>query len=261
MIGHVYGHWVTNSYDEVKTFRISAAFWADQSLLLKFKSKGGLIQGISHTFDANLYTQNGLRQTHALASIICQPSSPDDDKMKREDIPRLKKQQLSKIQLSDMEIKTFAGEKKPKMPASLAKFGVLPHKVLCYWIAVQKWANEEDFLFLKYCVIVSSTQEFSGYNTRTTRETGQSLKAKSKVYYCPLINKTLNNVNSNVQFGEDFKGCWSVILNVNMWPAVVPSDAGCNLGKSTAMGWICSMNWWYALDYGFRWECGQIDGK
>ena len=116
----------------MKTFRISAAFWADQSLLLKLKSKGGLIQGISHNFDANLYTQNGLRQTHALASIICQPSSPDDDKMKREDIPRLKKQQLSKIQLSDMEIKTFAGEKKPKMPASLAKFGVLPHKVLCY---------------------------------------------------------------------------------------------------------------------------------
>ena len=190
MIGHVYGHWVTNSYDEVKTFRISAAFWADQSLLLKFKSKGGLIQGISHNFDANLYTQNGLRQTHALASIICQPSSPDDDKMKREDIPRLQKQQLSKVQLSDMEIKTFAGEKKPKMPASLAKFGVSPHKVLCYWIAIQKWANEEDFLFLKYRVIVSSTQEFSGYNTRTTRETGQSLKAKWNVYYRPLINKT-----------------------------------------------------------------------
>ena len=34
--------------------------------------------------------------------------------MKREDIQRLKKQQLYKIQLSDIEIKTFADEKKPK---------------------------------------------------------------------------------------------------------------------------------------------------
>ena len=46
--------------------------------------------------------------------------------MKREDNPRLKKQQLSKVHLSDTEIKTFAGEKEPKMPASLARFGMLP---------------------------------------------------------------------------------------------------------------------------------------
>ena len=53
--------------------------------------------------------------------------------------------------------------------------------------------DDEDFLFLKSCVINPSTPDFSGYNTRTTRETGQSLKAKSKIYYYPLIliNKTL----------------------------------------------------------------------
>ena len=77
------------------------------------KSKGGLIQGISSNFDTQLCTQNHLQQTYALASIIGQPSR-DDDKMKREDIQRLKKQQLYKIQLSDIEIKTFADEKKPK---------------------------------------------------------------------------------------------------------------------------------------------------
>ena len=108
----------------------------------------------------------------------------------REDIPRLKKQELSKVQLSDIEIKTFAGEKKPKMPASLAKFGVLPVKVLCNRIIIQRRANEEDFLFLKSCVINPNTPDFSGYNTRTTGKTGQSLKAKSKVYCRPLINKT-----------------------------------------------------------------------
>ena len=62
---------------------------------------------------------------------------------------------------------------------------------MCHRIIIQTKANEEDFLFLKSCVINPTTPDFSGYNTRTTSETGQSLKAKSKVYYHPLINKTL----------------------------------------------------------------------
>ena len=93
----MYEYQVTASYNDVRGFRISAAFSAGQSQLLKFKSEGGLIQRISDDSDAHLCNQNDPQQTHALASIICQPSSPDDDKIKREDIPRLKKQQLSKI--------------------------------------------------------------------------------------------------------------------------------------------------------------------
>ena len=114
LIEHLYEYRVTASYHEVRRFRICTAFSAGQSPLLKFASKGGLIQGMSNNFNAHLCTQNGLQQTHAWASIICQPSSPDDDKMKRENIPRLKKQQLSKIQLSNIEKKNFAGERNQK---------------------------------------------------------------------------------------------------------------------------------------------------
>ena len=110
----MYEYRVSASYDEVRRFRICTAFLAGQSPLLKFTSKGRLFQGIFNNFDAHLCTQNGLQLTHALASIICQPSSPDDDKMKRENIPRLKKQQLSKIQLSNIEKKNFAGERNQK---------------------------------------------------------------------------------------------------------------------------------------------------
>ena len=67
--------------------------------------------------------------------------------MKREDIQRLKKQQLYKIQLSDIEIKTFADEKKPKMPALLGKSGALPFKVLYHEIIIQRRASQENFLF------------------------------------------------------------------------------------------------------------------
>ena len=101
LIDHLYEYRVTASYDEVRRLRISAAFLASQSSSLQLKSTG-LIQGSSDNFDAHLCTQNGLQQAHSLASIIFQPSSSDNDKIKREDIPRLKKQQLSKIQLSDI---------------------------------------------------------------------------------------------------------------------------------------------------------------
>ena len=104
LIEHLCEYRVTASYNEVRRFRISTAFWSGQSPLSKSNSKAGLIRGISDNSDAHLCTQNGIQQTHALASIICQLSSPDDGKMKREDIPRLKSQQLSKIQLSDIEI-------------------------------------------------------------------------------------------------------------------------------------------------------------
>ena len=212
-------------------------------------SMGRLIQGISHNCDAYLCTQNGLQQTHALASIICQPSSPDDDKMKREDTTRLKKQQDS---IEWYWNKNPCWAEKAKNASVVSKvWSLAPQSSVLLNHHTGK--SKQRGLFIPQIL----HEEFSGYNT--TRETGPSLKAK--VYYRPLISKTLNTVNNNVQFGEDFKGCWSVILNVNMWPAVVPSAAGCNLGKSTALDWTCSVNWWYALDHEFRWECGQIDRK
>ena len=113
--------------------------------------------------------------------IIGQPSR-DDEKMKREDIQRLKKQQLYKIQLSDIEIKTFVDEKKTKMPALLGKSGALPFKVLCHKIIIQRRASQENFLFLKSSVINPSTPDFSGYNQGNWSE----FKSKMKfILPCP----------------------------------------------------------------------------
>ena len=96
--------------------------------------------------------------------------------MKREDVQRLKKQQLYKIQLSDIEIKTFADEKKPKMPALLGKSGAFPFKVLCHKIIIQRRASQENFLFLKSSVINPSTPDFSGYNQGNWTEFKRKMK-------------------------------------------------------------------------------------
>jgi hypothetical protein len=53
----------------------------------------GLVQGSSDNFDANLSTQNELKQTHSLATIITQYGGQGDNG--REEITRLKKEELS----------------------------------------------------------------------------------------------------------------------------------------------------------------------
>ena len=61
LIEHLCEYRVTASYNEVRRFRISTAFWAVQSPLLKSNSKGGLIRGISDNSDAHLCTQNAIQ--------------------------------------------------------------------------------------------------------------------------------------------------------------------------------------------------------
>lgn len=53
----------------------------------------------------------------------------------------------------------------------------------------KKKTAEECFSSLKSSVTDKNAQDFSGY-TRRTRESEQNVKAKSKIYYQPFINKT-----------------------------------------------------------------------
>ena len=81
---------VTSSYDEVRRCKISAFHRASQDKRSMLDSKRDLIHGVTDRFDAHLSTQNSLKQTHTLTSVVFQHSkSPRKDA--REPIPRLKK--------------------------------------------------------------------------------------------------------------------------------------------------------------------------
>ena len=128
LIGHLYEYRVTASYDEVRRFKISAAAASTSLDTSKTLSqKNGLIQGVSDNFDANLSNQNGLKQTHSLATIITQYCSSAETQS-RQPIPRLKKSELSTVQIQDIQIQMYTVEKKPSMPKSHATVGVLPLK-------------------------------------------------------------------------------------------------------------------------------------
>ena len=89
LIDHLYEYEITASYDEIRRFKISAASSSGKEIT-QFNCENGLIQGVSDNFDATLSTQNGLKQTHSLASIVIQHNRKPAQRT-RKPIPRLKK--------------------------------------------------------------------------------------------------------------------------------------------------------------------------
>ena len=128
-------------------------------------SNDGLIQGISDNFDANLSTQNGLKQTHSLATIIVQHRDQPHTE-RRDPIPRLMKSELPTVELNEPELKIYKGQQKPSMPDSCAQRGVLPLKILCSQIINVNEAKTTDFQFIKDVLTEQSVPDFAGYNTR-----------------------------------------------------------------------------------------------
>ena len=64
----LYSFGVTLTYHALRRFKISAAVYEDSE---KPKVAKHLIQFISDNFDYDVSTPNGLKQTHALATIVC----------------------------------------------------------------------------------------------------------------------------------------------------------------------------------------------
>ena len=81
LIEHLYQHKVTSTYHEVRRFRYSAAA-SNNNNLTTMNSKDGIIQVVSDNFDADICSQNGLQQTHGLATCIVQTPSTNDTQEK-----------------------------------------------------------------------------------------------------------------------------------------------------------------------------------
>ena len=180
---------VSSSYDEVRRFKISAAHHASKDENVKLDAENGLVQGSSDNFDAHLSTQNGLKQTHSLATVILQ-NSKSKQEIERDPIPRLDKKQLSSVKIQEPKTHVFKGEKKPPMPNNLAKREVPPLKLLCNQFIMSSRSDVIDFAFMKDMLTKPNIPDFGGYNTKQMRENGVSEKNMTAVNYKPLINKT-----------------------------------------------------------------------
>ena len=101
-------------------------------------------------------------------------------------IPRLTKSEMSKEIPYDLDVARYGGPKKPTPPENLMKVQVLPLSVLARAAVSLNRAKERDFEFLRD--VSKGGPEYNGYNTKRTREEGQSLKPKTKAIYLPLID-------------------------------------------------------------------------
>lgn len=68
-----------------------------------FNQNNGLIEEILNNFDANLNTQNSLKQMHSLATIITRYCSSTETS-KRQTISQLKKPEPSTVELQDIKM-------------------------------------------------------------------------------------------------------------------------------------------------------------
>ena len=72
----------------------------------------------------------------------------------------------------------FVGTKNPPMPSNLYKNEVKPLKLLCEKFGKSQLSSEKFFMFLKETLTNSKVPDFHDFNTRATREFGQSIKSK-----------------------------------------------------------------------------------
>lgn len=178
------------SYDEMLRFKSSAAASACLSSKRQgiFKN-GSLIQAISDNFDANISSQNGQKTTHSLALLLVQNGDQYNRDMDARDVTirKLKKHEMSNPVCPDVPPQMYEGPKKPPMPQTTAVKQVHPLKLLCEQNISVRHAQNKDIAFLKD-VLSEDTPEFGGYNTKLSRDQGQTLQPGTKASYQPLID-------------------------------------------------------------------------
>ena len=105
-------------------------------------------------------------------------------------IPRLPQEKPKNVSFKEIKAQFFKGPKKPPLPKNFSTIHVLPLKVLCEQVVLPCRAKEEDFEFIKSSLTNDKVPDCNGFNTQKTRDFGQGLKAKSKVVFTLLLDRT-----------------------------------------------------------------------
>ena len=185
---HEFG--ITPTYHEVRRFMISAAAAADKNgLFLNMNASDGLIQVITDNSVATINSQNGMKQTHALASIFAQANCSEEDNNEFK-FARLKQELVKSVALRDIPLSIYNGPRKPEMDPYFAIGGIPPLKLLCTQTLLAERSRVEDFRFLKRSLLEEHCPDFHGFNTNETRIVGHSTKPKSKIIFRQFIDHT-----------------------------------------------------------------------
>ena len=126
----LYAFGASASYTEIKRYKILAAATTN-FLELELNGNQELTQGVCGNYDTNVTSQNGLKTTHSLATIITQPIN-DDFLDQKPVVSWLEKAELKNVKLSNIKMQWYKGEKKPLMSSNYSLINVILLKVLCH---------------------------------------------------------------------------------------------------------------------------------
>ena len=102
---------------ELQRFKVSAAAnYVQQLSSPDFKAENGLIKVPTDNFNASIHTQNGLKQTLTMATIITKSSTSATQEDNRPLIPRLKQEEIKDVKSNEKEIQFSKGNKNPPTP-------------------------------------------------------------------------------------------------------------------------------------------------
>ena len=76
------------------------------------------------------------------------------------------------------------------MPKERSTVAVLPLKVLRHQVIIVGRSKENDLNFIVLSLTQDEVPDYNGFNTKHSRNTGQSKKPKTEIRYRLLINKT-----------------------------------------------------------------------
>ena len=158
-----------------------------------FDSTNGLVQVVADNFDTEISSQNGQKSTHGLAMIITQAGQPKPGAVA--DIPeiptikRLKWEQTkaSSLILGKVNVQHYHGSKKPDMPVQCGVQVPTLVFLASREISLDR-AAFEDMSFLRQVTGDSPCPEYSGFNTKHARESGQQPGHKTGIVYTPFLD-------------------------------------------------------------------------
>ena len=196
-------------------------------------SNDGLIQYVTDNFDAQICSQNGIKQTHGLASIVTQPMSQKAPGSLN--IPRVAKKKLSELRIDETNKKTFLGVKNPEISEQFVSSGVLPLKVLSKMALSLTSSKVTDFKFIKASLTQNNVPDYNGYCTAEARISGKPLLPETKILYQPYIDESptdpstiLTAMEDAEQIAKDAGQKYTVFTADQQLYAIVLNIVSCN---------------------------------
>ena len=101
LIEHLYEYRIASAYQEFRRFKVLAAASSDNNDK-EVRARDGFIQIIADNFDAHIHSQNGLKETNNIATIIAQPTHKYEPP--KTPIPRLKQGNLKSVELKKKRV-------------------------------------------------------------------------------------------------------------------------------------------------------------